>query len=167
MTSASVPRIDERFVTDAGLAARHGLLRPALPEEIGRLSWSAERIAEHQRDALRSLLRTAIDRSPFHAGRLAGVVPEAFELDDLASLPVMTKAEMMAAFDEVVTDSRVTRSAVEAHLAKTGFDAEELAGEFPVLASGGSSGERGSSSTPARQRPISCWPSCVRGWPGC
>ena len=123
MTNASVSRVDVGAATDAELAARQALLRVAVPEQVERLSWSGERIAAHQRDALRSLLRTAIAGSSFHAGRLAGVEPDRFKLDDLASLPVMTKTEMMAAFDEVVTDPRVTRSKVEAHLAQTGFEA--------------------------------------------
>jgi phenylacetate-coenzyme A ligase PaaK-like adenylate-forming protein len=118
-------------------------VRALLPEHLDRLGWSADRIASHQRDALRKLLRTAIDGSPFHARRLAGLEPYEVGLDDLASLPVMTKAEMMDSFDEVVTDRRVTRRSVEDHLARTGWDAEEMPGRFVAMASGGSSGQRG------------------------
>jgi hypothetical protein len=53
-------------------------------------------------------LARAIDRSPFHAARLAGIGPARFELADLARLQVMTKAQMMEHFDEVVTDRRLT-----------------------------------------------------------
>jgi phenylacetate-coenzyme A ligase PaaK-like adenylate-forming protein len=141
-TSATSP-VTDRAVSDSDQAARQALIRDALPDHIERLSWPAGRIATHQRDALRALLRTAIERSPFHARRLAGVDPAAFDLADLGSLPVMTKTEMMAAFDDVVTEPGIARSAVEAHLAETGFDATELPGGFTVLASGGSSGERG------------------------
>jgi len=130
-------------VPGADAAARQALLRELLPAHLERLRWSAERLAAHQRNGLRALLRVAIDRSPFHARRLAGVVPEAVELADLAELPTMTKGDLMAAFDEVVTDRRATRAAVERHLAGTGVDAAELDGGFMVLASGGSSGERG------------------------
>jgi phenylacetate-CoA ligase len=77
------------------------------------------------------------------AERLAEVDPDLVGLDDLAALPTMTKAEMMAAFDEVVTDPRLSRSLVEAHLAATTTEPTELLGEYVVLASGGSSGERG------------------------
>ena len=123
--------------------ARAALVRERLPEHLDRLGWSTERIAAHQRDALRRLLRTAIDHSPFHAARLHGVDPERFELSDLASLPIMTKAEMMAAYDDVVTDRVVTRARVEEHLSRTGWDAEVLDGRYVVMASGGSSGLRG------------------------
>lgn len=131
--------------TDAGSgrAERQALARAAVPDHIDRLTWSAERIAEHQRDGLRALVRRAIADSPFHARRLDGVDPDRLELSDLRSLPIMTKAEMMASFDDVVTDRAITRNAVEAHLAATGWEAGELFGRYVVLVSGGSSGERG------------------------
>jgi phenylacetate-CoA ligase len=44
---------------------------------------------------LRALLARAIDGSPFHAARLAGIDPARFELADLPQLPVTTKAQMM------------------------------------------------------------------------
>jgi len=91
------------------MQARAALVRERLPEHLDRLGWSTERIAAHQRDALRQLLRTAIDHSPFHAARLHGVEPERFELSDLVSLPIMTKAEMIAAYDDAPNglDARV------------------------------------------------------------
>jgi len=51
---------------------------------------------------VRALLAVAIERSPFHARRLSGIDPTTFELADLARLPVMTKAEMMHHFDDMV-----------------------------------------------------------------
>ena len=55
----------------------------------------------------------------------------------------MTKSTMMARFDDVVTDRRLTRARVEAHLAATRDEPGHLLDEYMVLASGGSSGERG------------------------
>lgn len=124
-------------------AIRLAALRAAIPDHLDRLTWDADRVHRHQRDSLRVLLRTAIDRSPFHAHRLSGIDPESFALEDLPSLPTMTKTEMMANLDEVVTDRRVTREAAEQHLSRTGTEASEFLGEHLVLASGGSSGERG------------------------
>jgi phenylacetate-coenzyme A ligase PaaK-like adenylate-forming protein len=141
-TSATWP-VTDGAVADAEQRSRHALIREGLPEHLERLRWPVGRIATHQRDALRSLLRTAIERSPFHAPRLAGVDPETFELADLESLPVMTKTEMMTAYDDIVTEPGLDRTRVEAHLAEIGFDAKELPGGFTALASGGSSGERG------------------------
>jgi phenylacetate-CoA ligase len=66
-------------------------LRAALPTHLERLTWDADRIRAHQRDRLRALLRHAQSRSRFHAERLAGVDAARFELDDLPSLPTMTR----------------------------------------------------------------------------
>jgi phenylacetate-coenzyme A ligase PaaK-like adenylate-forming protein len=122
---------------------RHAAVRAALPGHLQRLTWSRERIEAHQRDALRELLRHTLARSGFHAERLAGIDAEGFELADLAQLPTMTKSELMASFDDAVTDPRLRRALVERHLAATGAEPVELLGEYLALASGGSSGERG------------------------
>jgi phenylacetate-CoA ligase len=114
-----------------------------MPEHIGRLGWDAVRLAAHQRDRLRALLARAIAGSPFHAARLRGVDPDRFELADLARLPVMTKADMMENFDAATTDRRLTRDLVERHLARSVIDPSLLLGEYVVLVSGGSSGQRG------------------------
>jgi hypothetical protein len=55
----------------------------------------------------------------------------------------MTKAEMMAGFDQVVTDPRLARGRVEAHLAAAQHEPRLLSGEYVCLATGGSSGLRG------------------------
>jgi hypothetical protein len=83
-------------------------LRAALPAHLDRLTWDADRIRAHQRDRLGALLRHAKAHSRFHAERLAGVDPARFELADLPSLPTMTKAEMMAGLDDLLTDPRCT-----------------------------------------------------------
>ena len=120
-----------------------GAIGHHLPGHIERLGWDAGRLAAHQRDRLRALLARAMTRSPFHAARLRGVDPDRFELADLARLPVMTKAEMMADFDAVPTDRRLTRDLVERHLAGVVTDPSLLLGGYVGLVSGGSTGQRG------------------------
>ncbi len=114
-----------------------------LERHVGRPQWEAGRLAAHQRGQLRALLACAIARSPFHARRLAGIDPGHFELADLARLPVMTKEQLMAGFDELVTDRRLTRAGAEAHLAASAAEPSLLLGQYVCLASGGSSGLRG------------------------
>jgi phenylacetate-CoA ligase len=114
-----------------------------LAGQLGRLGWDAGRLARHQRARLRALLRHAARHSAFHSARLAGFDPGRFELADLPRLPVMTKEQLMASFDEVVTDPRLRRGAVEAHLAAGRQEPRLLLGEYVCLASGGSSGRRG------------------------
>ena len=113
------------------------------PLHVERLRWDRERIEAHQLDALRSLLAVALERSPFHARRLAGVDPATFRLADLPSLPVMTKAEMMASLGDVFTDRRLTPALVEDALARTADKPVPILGSYLAFTSGGSSGVRG------------------------
>jgi phenylacetate-CoA ligase len=131
---AASERLRERAAAE--LAAR-------LPEHLSRLGWDRARLAAHQRDRLRQLLAHAAAHSPFHARRLAGIDAERFEVADLPRLPVMTKAGMMAEFDDVVTDRRLSLRRVQAHLDASKTRASLLLGEYVCLASGGSSGLRG------------------------
>lgn len=128
--------------TDALAATRFEVLH-TMPTHFERLRWGHDALATYQRDQLRSLLRVAIDRAPFHRARLGDIDPGTFELADLCTLPPMTKSEMMAAYDDVVTDRRLTTEALQAHLGEVGEDAALFADEYFVLASGGSSGVRG------------------------
>ena len=114
-----------------------------LPVQQGRLGWDHERIAMHQRDRLRTLLAHAVAQSPFHARRLRGLRAASFELRELASLPIMSKADMMANFDEVITDRRLTLKGVEAHLESTTESPTLLDGGRFAITSGGTSGLKG------------------------
>src|SRR5438067_706852 len=114
-----------------------------IPEHLERLSWSAERIESAQRDGLRKLLAHAVAHSPFHRQRLAGIDVAGIEPDGLASLPVMTKTDMMAAIDGVFTDRRLTLAAIEQALAATGSEPVPILGRYMALATGGSTGRRG------------------------
>jgi phenylacetate-CoA ligase len=124
------------------------LLIDRLPAHIARLDWHPDQLAEFQRTSLRALLHHAAGHSPFHAARLAaaglthaGI--DTFELSDLAKLPVMTKVQMMGNFDAVVTDRRLTRALVERHITDSGTEPPLIFGDYVCLASGGSSGLRG------------------------
>jgi phenylacetate-coenzyme A ligase PaaK-like adenylate-forming protein len=130
--------------TQAALQARMSAeLSRRLGDHAKRLGWDAGQLAGHQRDRLRALLTHAAEHSPFHARRLHGLDPGRFEVGDLARLPVMTKSQMMAEFDDVVTDRRLSRSLVEQHLAASSRRPGLLLDEYVCLASGGSSGLRG------------------------
>jgi phenylacetate-coenzyme A ligase PaaK-like adenylate-forming protein len=138
--------------TSSGLAALRAwsasALADRLPAHIARLGWRPAQLAEFQRSSLRALLRHAVEHSPFHKARLAaaGLTRadiDRFELSDLAQLPVMTKSQMMANFDDVVTDRRLTRALVEPHSTGSATEPVLILGDYVVLASGGSSGLRG------------------------
>lgn len=122
---------------------RHlGHLGSILPGHIGRLAWSPEMIARERQERLRELLRVAQARSPWHAARLRGIDPETLRVEDLSRLPPMTKLDLMANWDAIVTDPRVTLQQADAHVSGLTSDAY-LLDDLHVAASGGSSGTRG------------------------
>ncbi|MGN6676886.1 MAG: hypothetical protein ACTHKL_03800, partial [Streptosporangiaceae bacterium] len=114
-----------------------------LVDQSARLSWTRAQVQAVQREGLRALLAHAVEHSPFHRDRLAGLDPTGFELAHLANLPVMTKADMMTGFDCVVTDRRLNLSLVEAALAATNQEPVPILGRYVANATGGSSGRRG------------------------
>jgi phenylacetate-coenzyme A ligase PaaK-like adenylate-forming protein len=70
---------------------------------------------------------------------LATVTP-----DDLSSLPVMTKADVMTAWDRIVTDRRLTLDGARQHLARMDDAGPSfLLDEYFVFTTGGSTGEPG------------------------
>ena len=113
-----------------------------VPEHLERMSWSRDRILEERERGLRGLLQVAVERSAWHRERLAGVDPERIREQDLARLPVMTKDDLMANWDAIVTDPRLSLALVEEHLEGVTDDAY-LLDHYHAVASGGSSGRRG------------------------
>jgi phenylacetate-CoA ligase len=115
----------------------------SLPAHFRRMGLAQDQLRDWQRDRLRRLLATAMQRSPFHARRLRGVDAAGFELTDLPSLPVMTKTQMMDHFNDVISDRLLTRQAAERALAATRHEPRPLPGGYLCMATGGSSGQRG------------------------
>ena len=112
-----------------------------LPGSVGRIDWPVARLRQERTLALRALLATAVERSPWHRGRLGGLDIASLSESDVAALPVMTKTDLMDNFDAIVTDPGLSRQLCEDHLEQNPGD--HLLGEFQVVASGGSSGLRG------------------------
>ncbi|WP_433782628.1 phenylacetate--CoA ligase family protein [Actinomycetospora sp. CA-101289] len=126
-------RLRQRHVADA---------RRALPEHLACLDWPADRIRAVRVARLRALVQVAVERSPWHRRRLAHLDPQRLTERDLATVPPMTKADLMEHFDEIVTDPRLTRALVEEHLA-TATGESYLFDRYHAVASSGSSGHRG------------------------
>ena len=113
-----------------------------MPENIRRVKWPAERIKEERQQRLRSLIRVAKEKSPWHRERLKNVDADSITEADLDKLPVMTKADLMNNFDEIITDKRLSLEMVNAHVASLRED-KYLLDQYHVIASGGTSGFRG------------------------
>src|SRR6478672_857107 len=76
--------------------------------EAEHLTWPLERLHRLRDERLRSLLRTAKTRSPWHRKRLADVDVDAITGADLTGIPSMTKTDVMEHWDEIVVDRRLT-----------------------------------------------------------
>ena len=91
-------------------------LQDAYLQGVRRLRWDAGRLAAERERRLRELLVYAADRSPFWSERLAGRDLASFTEADLPSLPILTRAEMMAEFDRVLTVPGLTLARVQQHV---------------------------------------------------
>ena len=99
--------------------------------------WDRAELDEHRARALRDLRRFAVERSPFYRRLHAGL-----EDAPLEALPSVTKAELAANFDEVVTDRGIRLAEVEAHLRSTTGDAR-FRDRYRVVSTSGTTGVRG------------------------
>ncbi|MHB1131031.1 MAG: phenylacetate--CoA ligase family protein [Chloroflexota bacterium] len=113
-----------------------GVLR-ATGELRRRERWTKGQLADYQADALRRLRQYTQAHSPFYQSFHRGLADR-----PLHELPVLTKATMMAHFDELVTDRAVHLKDVEAHLAGPNPDARFL-DRYWLNATSGSSGQPG------------------------
>ena len=103
-----------------------------------RERWPRERLARFQQQRLDELVRHAVAHSPFYReriGRPTGPV-------ELGRLPTLDKATMMERFDELVTDPRLRRDELLAHVETLTGDALHL-GRYRVMTTSGSSGRKG------------------------
>jgi phenylacetate-CoA ligase len=121
-------------------------LQDAYLKGVRRLRWDAGRLAAERERRLRELLVYAADRSPFWRERLAGRDLANFTESDLPSLPVLTRAEMMAEFDQVVTVPGLTLARIQQHLDKS--NGEDRLGRLHHLRDAGLALDR-----PTRRRP--------------
>jgi putative adenylate-forming enzyme len=124
--------LTKRAATDAAAA------RAEAPELIARDRWSREQILELQRERLRELLQHVIARSPYYRDVFGRELPPDASIEQL---PVLSKATLVDELDRIVTDTRLRRSELEEHLART--DAVEPFRErFRVLSTSGTTGLR-------------------------
>ena len=103
-----------------------------------RERWPRERLARFQQERLDELVGHAVQRSAFYReriGRPTGPV-------ELGRLPTLDKATMMEHFDELVTDPRLRRDELLAHVEALTGDALHL-GRYRAMTTSGSSGRKG------------------------
>jgi phenylacetate-CoA ligase len=97
-------------------------------------------IRARQQTRLSDLIEFARAYSPLY-GKLYGHLPSS--VTDIRHLPPVTKKELMANFDEWVTDRAVTRSGVEAFIADKTRVGDFYLGRYAVWTSSGVAGRHG------------------------
>ncbi len=113
--------------------------------EIAREAWRTERrdqaaVRACQQTRLASLIRFARAHSPFYR-ELYRNLPD--DIVDLRQIPPVTKPQLMANFDEWVTDSAVTRAGISRFLADESLVGQRYLDRHVVMTTSGVTGERG------------------------
>jgi phenylacetate-CoA ligase len=101
-----------------------------------RERWPREQLARFRQERLEALVAHARAHSPYYRERIGDGPVE------LAALPVLDKATLMEHFDDIVTDARLRRDELLAHLERIDGD-ELLLGRYRAMATSGSSGRKG------------------------
>lgn len=125
--------------TEAILQQARGHAQRLIPELMARIDWPRQRLDEHRERSLRAALGYAFEHSGWHRERLGGIDLGTFRIEDIPSLPTMTKADLMSAFDRISTDARVTLERCSEHVERGDL---LMDGAFAVFVSGGTSGVR-------------------------
>lgn len=117
---------------------------PILLRTVGRMrsarerfTWLRERLLQYQSQQLAELLRFARERSPFYQNLHRGLKGR-----DLAEYPIVTKPQLMDAFDRVVTEPEIRFDQVEDFLAHCSAR-EKFMGKYIVTSTSGTTGRRG------------------------
>ena len=119
----------------------HALVGQAMRQARENERLTPQQVAALQDRKLRDLVRFAKEHSPFYGRLYKSLDPDRFELADL---PTVTKRLLQENFDDVVTDRRLNLAGVKAFCDQKRPDGPPWhLGEFAVLMSSGTSGERG------------------------
>ena len=95
-----------------------------------------EKIAAVQKKRLASLVKFARENSPFYRDLYAGIGDDF----SLADLPPVSKPELMAHFDDVLTDRRVAMPRIDAFTQDTDNIGRMLDGRYLIFKTSGSTG---------------------------
>jgi phenylacetate-coenzyme A ligase PaaK-like adenylate-forming protein len=115
-------------------------LRALAGEQLARDRWSRDRLLAFQAERLRALIAHAVAASPYYRDLLgpdaaSGEVP-------LSELPTLPNPTLMDSFDRIVTNPRLRRAELEAHLAGPAAD-RPYRGRYRLFTTAGTTGQRG------------------------
>ncbi|MEM9657007.1 MAG: hypothetical protein AAF961_01480, partial [Planctomycetota bacterium] len=121
-------------------------VRRFTPEAVDHLDWTRQQVLDNQTVRLREVVAHAQQESPYHAERLGHLDASQLELNDLPSIPPMTKADVMDHWDAIVTDRRLRLEGVVEHLDRLHKGQQDNfyhLDQYYAAATGGTSGKRG------------------------
>lgn len=113
-------------------------VRRRAAELMARDNWTRQQLIAHQRERLQAVLHQAVSASPYYHETIGHLVARGAPLEEF---PVLTKSQLVANFDRIVTDRRLTLAEVERHLAGE-HAADLLLGQYRACATGGTTGVR-------------------------
>ena len=107
-------------------------------QQYAATQMSPERLHQVQQQRLRQFLQTTRTHSTYYREKFRHIDTECI---DLAEYPVTTKSEMMAHFDQVVTDPGITRKGIEEFIADIRNVRQRFLGKYAVAHTSGSQGQ--------------------------
>lgn len=102
-------------------------------------TWPRDKLLAYQQEKLKAFLQRAVANSSYYRDTIGDLVARD---RPLAEFPAMNKTKLMANFDRIVTDPKLTLSLVEQHV-NSEHCGELLLEEYRCIATGGSTGQRG------------------------
>src|SRR5688572_11773782 len=131
MTTVAVKR--EIAHTTRASAFDHTVAGRRAAELMARDNWTRSQLMAHQRERLQATLHHAVSASPYYRETIGQLVAIRAPLEEF---PVLTKTQLVANFDRIVTDRRLRLVDIERHLASA--DAADLMlGQYRTCATGG------------------------------
>jgi phenylacetate-CoA ligase len=121
-------------------------VRRIMPHHLARLTWSREKIHHFQLSQLKALLEHVKAHAPFYQKSLNKLDIASMTLDDLNTLPILHKQDVLDNWDDMVCVPGLTKSIAEKHLQTLRDDKSSnpfYNNQYYITATGGSSGVRG------------------------
>ena len=98
--------------------------------------WSREKISTTQKKRLDALLKYARERSPFYKELYADMGDDYSSTD----IPAVSKSELMARFDDVLTDQNITMERIDAFTQDLDNIGRMIDGKYLIFKTSGSTG---------------------------
>lgn len=118
----------------------NSLIREFIDKKEERINWPPDRLKSFRNTALRIFMERIKSKSTWHSKRLKDVDCSNITEDDLASIPSMSKNDLLNNFDEIVTVPNLKLRICKNHLKTEASGGGFINRRYRVSISGGTSG---------------------------